>query len=518
MHPHRHPHLHRRDWLRLLGATAATAGTGLAAPQARTVDDTAARFAENLGRHPELLPLQGLPAHGPDELRCAALSVQGRWPEDLRGRFHRNGPALFEREGQRYHHWFDGDGMVQQFALAGRQISHHGRFVHTRKLQADRAAGRFVSGAFGTPIQLAVPVTGPDSVNAANTSVIEHGGRSLALWEGGSAYELAVDGLATRGPVVWQTGWAGVPFSAHPKLDRQGVLWNIGTWGDRIATYQIAPGGQLQRGQLARLPWAMGMVHDMAITARFFVVPLPPLRMDVAAVNQGVPLARAFAWHGREPLRLWVAPKDDIQQARVFELPAEFIFHVGNAWEDGEEIVLSYLASANADVLVHDIPAMMRGQARPHAAAGAASVVVRLNLRTGQASRVAGTDSSEFPRIHPRLNGERHRWQLTASAWRARGGAASNFFHGLALTDQDTGRTERYDFGDGALVEEHLWVAKPGARDERDAWLLGTHVDTRARVTRLSVFDARGLADGPLAVASLPYWLPLGFHGHFQAT
>lgn len=508
----------RRDCLQWLGATAATSVAAPWAHAASSNNSPVADFAAQARQHPKLWPLQGLPANGPDSLRCEALSVEGRWPDALRGRFHRNGPALFERDGQRYHHWFDGDGMVQQFSLNGRQISHQGRFVQTQKLQADRAAGRFVTATLGTPIKLEVPVTGPDSVNAANTSVIEHGGKLLALWEGGSAYELSVDDLRTRGPVAWQKDWAGAPFSAHPKLDAQGVLWNIGTWADKIATYQIAPNGKIQRGQVATLPWAGAMVHDMAITARFFVVPLPPLRMDIAAVSRGVPLEQAFAWHGQQPLRIWVAPKDDIQQARVFELPAEFIFHVGNAYEAGDEIVLSYVANANADVLTRNIPAMMRGEARPTAAVGAASVVVRLNLRTGQASRVAGTDSSEFPRIHPRLNGQRHRWQVAASQWRPRSGVDNSFFHGLTLTDQDSGRTERYDFGEHAIVEEHLWVAKPGGQDERDAWLLGTHFDSRAKVTKLSVFDARSLADGPLAVASLPYWLPLGFHGNFQGA
>ena len=53
------------------------------------------------------------------DLRCEALTVTGRWPAELRGRFYRNGPALNERDGQRYHHWFAGDGMVQQFSFSG---------------------------------------------------------------------------------------------------------------------------------------------------------------------------------------------------------------------------------------------------------------------------------------------------------------------------------------------------------------------------------------------------------------
>jgi len=34
----------------------------------------------------------------------------------------------------------------------------------------------------------------------------------------------------------------------------------------------------------------------------------------------------------------------------------------------------------------------------------------------------------------------------------------------------------------------------------------------------LSIFDCERLADGPVAQARLPYALPLGLHGFFQAA
>ena len=96
---------------------------------------------------------------------CEALLLRGRWPAELRGRFYRNGPALFERGAERYHHWFDGDGMVQQFSIGEGRISHRGRLVRTAKLKAEQQAGRFLMSAVGTVIDGGPPASGPDSFN-----------------------------------------------------------------------------------------------------------------------------------------------------------------------------------------------------------------------------------------------------------------------------------------------------------------------------------------------------------------
>ena len=58
-------------------------------------------------------------------------------------------------------------------------------------------------------------------------------------------------------------------------------------------------------------------------------------------------------------------------------------------------------------------------------------------------------------------------------------------------------------------------MPKPGGRDELDAWLLGTTFDAMQQRTVLNLLDARRVADGPIARATLPYVLPLGFHGNF---
>ena len=59
---------------------------------------------------PELAPLRGLAGEGLDAERTV---VEGRLPAALRGRYFRNGPGRMQRDGQRYRHRFDGDGVVQ---------------------------------------------------------------------------------------------------------------------------------------------------------------------------------------------------------------------------------------------------------------------------------------------------------------------------------------------------------------------------------------------------------------------
>ena len=105
---------------------------------------------------------------------------------------------------------------------------------------------------------------------------------------------------------------------------------------------------------------------------------------------------------------------------------------------------------------------------------------------------------------------------MTAAAWRpGADGKPSSWFHGLQLRDLESAQVQRYDYGRTTVVEEHIFVPKPGATHELDAWLLGTTFDTRRQVTRVNLLDARRLADGPIAQATLPYLLPYGFHGNF---
>jgi all-trans-8'-apo-beta-carotenal 15,15'-oxygenase len=505
--------MQRRDLL-IHGAALAT--TAAAAP-AFAKPAQASAFAKAVLAQPLMAPFKGVDDLTGDVDGTALM--RGRWPSELRGRFYRNGPALYERAGERYHHWFDGDGMVQQFTLGDGRVTHKGRLVRTAKLRAEQQAGRFLMNTVGTSIEGGPPGGGPDAYNVANTNAIEHAGRVLAMWEGGSAYGLNPSDLSTQGPITWRKDLQQMPFSAHPKVDAAGHLWNIGTSGPAVVVWHIDPAGQLVNVQVGKSPYPGGMVHDVAITERYIVVPLPPVSLDFNHPAGDGP--RRFAMKAGEPLRVLVMEKSDIQKQRVFELPAQMVFHVGNAFETADgQITLSYVGAPDAWFLDQGAVALMSAQ--PKKAGPVNNYVAMLDMRNGRAQlqdfSAADGGRVEFPRIDPRRIGRPARFLLNGAAWQPYPHRSGGMLHGLQMLDMQSGRTRRFDYGEHVVAEEHILVPKLGKSGELDAWLLGTTFDARRKATVLNVLDAAHIEDGPIAQAVLPYMLPLGFHGNFTAA
>jgi all-trans-8'-apo-beta-carotenal 15,15'-oxygenase len=455
---------------------------------------------------PELAPLRGLSGDGLD---AATTRVEGRLPAALRGRYFRNGPGLMQRAGQRYRHWFDGDGFVQAWTVGDGRASHLGRFVQTDKFSAEHAAGRFLLPAFGTAIRPERQVRGPDSVNTANTSVLMQGERLYALWEGGSAYELDPATLATRGVKTWAPELRGMPFSAHPKVETDGTVWNFGTAGGRLAVYQIDAAGGVRRHAVLDVG-APAMLHDFAVSRRHLVFLLAPITLDRGVLKAGGAMTDAMRWGGDQPTRVLIIDKADFSKRRVFEMPAALVFHFGNAWDDGRTLRLDYVESTPLLAFNAASEQMMRGK-RP-ARDVSTPRVLEIDLQAGRLRVAVRDEAVEFPVVDPRVVGQRHRfvWYPIAIDTGARWG-----FNGLMRLDIDSGARERFGFGDDVVVEEHVLVPRPGSAREGEGWLVGMGYDTRRQRSFLSVFDALRLSDGPLARAWLPYWVPYGFHGRF---
>ncbi|MGY2060942.1 carotenoid oxygenase family protein, partial [Nocardia gipuzkoensis] len=133
----------------------------------------------------------------PDELTSFELTVHGTLPEDLDGRYFRNGHN--PKPGVTPTHWFRGAGMLHGIRLSG------GR--------AEWYRNRWVK----TPYLDGVPFTGTElEVSPAATNIIFHGGRYLALQEANLPWEVTGE-LETVGTFDFG-GKLTSSMTAHPKV------------------------------------------------------------------------------------------------------------------------------------------------------------------------------------------------------------------------------------------------------------------------------------------------------------
>jgi hypothetical protein len=64
-------------------------------------------------------------------------------------------------------------------------------------------------------------------------------------------------------------------------------------------------------------------------------------------------------------------------------------------------------------------------------------------------------------------------------------------------------------------VQEPVFVPRPGGTAEDDGWVLAMLFDAGRMRSELAVFDARDIAQGPVARVKLEHHVPLGLHGSF---
>ena len=467
-------------------------------------------FTDALARDPRLI---GFASARAEELAAPLTTLSGRLPPELAGVLWRNGPAEHERFGHRYGHWFDGDGMVQAFTFTGTGVSHRARILDTPKRRRETRAGKRILPTFSTLPPHHLPVLGPDDMNAANTSMLAHAGRLMALWEGGSALAIDPETLAAGRFIDWSPDLAGIPFSAHPKVESDGTLWNIGyapAPRPMLLFYRIDRTGRLVQANV--IPMApLGVVHDFVVTARHLVVLLTPFVLDLDLFASGhVSLLDAHVWRPALGVRVLTVNKDSLELAGGYELPPGFHFHHGNGWEEANGTIRLDLCQAPDPAFVtEDLRAVMRGEWR---FSSAHPRYCRIVLRPNGTAEVDHTAPgvAEFPRIDERRTGIRHRMTFAVTGSGAEGDWP---FSRVSRLELDTGTIDAWSYPRHQIAEEHVFV--PRSEAEGDGWLVGPFLDVRRRVTGLSVFEAARLADGPVWQGALPYPLPLGLHGTF---
>lgn len=436
--------------------------------------------------------------------RQALRKLHGKAPADLAGTLFRNGPAKFHRPGGSVGHWFDGDGLVRSFQIRDGQASLAARFVDTAKRRADTKADAMITPGFGTSAGKGAAVGSSDDISPANTSVMMAGKELWALWEAGSPVAMNPETLDTIAPKVLRPDLARMPFLAHPRVEPNGRVWNLGQSGRRALVWRLAPGGALEAADMIDLGRA-SYIHDFTATDRHLVIVLQPWIQERFVA----PVVRSYDWKPELGTRILVIDKDDLSKRREFEAPPLFFFHLGDAWSD-KDGTIRFDAAIDQDpsFALNGAMALMQGKA----VGSSDGKMVLISLRPDGRVDVDRPDLvGEFPRVDPRFAGQ----SRTRTAHLTKGSPNHPVLRAVAVTDWKRGRTDSFDFGPNQITEEVVFVPRKGGTEEFDGWLVGSTINITAKHTELHVFDARRVAEGPVVSWAADRALPMTFHGVF---
>lgn len=487
------PDMNRRQMLfaaLAAGAAASTLG-GIITPDQALAGAAPADWTLGVADVDADIPLQSL------------TRISGRLPAGFGGTLYRNGPAKFRRGGSAAGHWFDGDGLIRRFHFDDGKATLNARFADTPKRRLEEKLNAMVTPGFGTKGTDQASVNGPDDANSGNTSILPVGDEIWALWEGGSPVRMNAETLETLGMKTFRRDLKSMPFSAHPRVQPDGTVWNLGGGGKKASVWQVKRDGSLGAFQMIDLP-RPSYFHDFTATARHIIIVLQPWLQE----GFSFPLSETLKWRPEKGTQILVLDKDDLTKRRTYDVPTFAFFHLGDAWEE-KDGTIRFDGAFEADPTFGQKAAsgLLRGEFIKSPPPILTQVVLRPD---GKADVLPTGIRAEFPSNDKRVAGLPRRYTTHVTKYRQ-----TPFPHAIGLWDWVSGKDDVHDFGDHHLVEEFLFV--PKGAGERSGWLVGTTLNLKAKATEVHVIDAAHVSRGPIASFRANMPLPLGFHGAFSA-
>ncbi len=486
--------------------------------------------------------LEGFLAPVSAEVTATDLSVTGHIPDYLDGRYLRNGPNPAAEVDPATYHWFSGDGMVHGVALRDGQARwYRNRWV--RSLSVCAALGE-------QPPQRLNPRAGMLSLGA-NTNVLTHAGRTLALVEGGVAnYELT-DELDTVGSCDFDGTLAG-GYAAHPHRDpHTGELHAVSysfARGNTVQYSVIDTDGRARRTVDIEVSGSP-MMHDFSLTDKYVVLYDLPVTFDPvqalparmprwlsaparlalqsligrvrvpspisAMVNRGPTHTdrMPYAWDPKYPARIGVMPRDGGNaDVRWFDIEPCYVYHPLNAYSEVVD---------GAEILVLDVVRYSRMFDRDRRGPGDSRPTLdrwTINLATGAVSSERRDDRpQEFPRINETLTGARHRFGYAVGLDGGYlTGGASGMTTALYKHDYASGSSTVAPLDRDLVIGEMSFVPDPAATSEDHGILIGYGYHRGRDEGQLLLLDAQ--TGESVATVHLPQRVPIGFHGNWAPT
>lgn len=406
------------------------------------------------------------------------LKVIGHIPESLQGALLRNGANPQSGESA---HWFLGNGMLHGVRLeAGQAKWYRNRYVKTPLyLKPD---GDVMDGL------------GDMTMSAANTNVIQHAGKIMALEEGHWPFVVSND-LETLGPNNYGGKLEGA-MTAHPKIcPETGELlaFSYGMTPPYLTYLRASASGELLQTEQITVPGAT-MIHDFNVTRNFVIfMDLPAVWNFEGMATTGLPIL----WDESYGARLGVMPREGGNADVVwYEIDPCYVFHPLNAYENGDKIVI--------DVCRMD-DTMKPGSSAP-------PMLYRwvIDQASGRVTETQLDDRVvDFPRVADAVVGLKHQYGYCAAF-----AGSAPYGEGLIKYDLEAGTSE-YRHLDGGQASEAVFVKDPVASDEDGGFVLSYVYQPEIDQSEVLILNAQDMLGEAVARIQIPARVPAGFHGNW---
>lgn len=421
-----------------------------------------------------------------EEITEHNLEIKGEVPRDLNGLFVRNGMNPVSGYSD---HWFFGNGMLHGIYLENGKASYKNRYVKTPYYENDLN----VISSFGDL-----------SASPANTHIVNHAGKLLALEETSLPWELNRD-LETIGVEDYK-GKLNTAMTAHPRVcpeTEEMLFFAYSMMGEPYLYYhRVSKQGELVQTEAIEIPRPV-MMHDWNITRNYVVFMDLPIVSDMdLAVSTGSP----FGFKPECGARLGAMPRDgNNSDVRWFDIDPCFVFHSFNSFEEGNKIIL--YVSRQQEAMVGGFKDIYGGE----------KTVARLwrwiiDLENGMVSEEQLDDGAcDFPRVNDNRIGLHTEYgycmQIKTDV------ESLTFGETLFKYHLESGKRTDHHLGSNVAGGEPVFAPKPGSTKEDQGWILSLVHDRNTRKSKLVIVDAEAFDQEPVAEVMIPQRVPYGAHG-----
>lgn len=413
-----------------------------------------------------------------EETSTTDLKVLGEIPRELNGRLLRNGANPKSGWSD---HWFLGDGML------------HG--VEIREGSANWYKNRYVkTPMFLDPNSDVMSSFGDMSRSTANTHVIHHAGKIMALEEGHWPF-IIDEQLETIGPNNYEGKLKG-SMTAHPKVcPETGELLAFGySMTPPYLTYlRVSASGKLVQIEPISVKGAT-MIHDFNVTRNHVIfMDLPAVWNLEGMAETGLPVL----WDESYGARLGVMPRNGgDQDITWYEIDPCYVFHPLNSYEDGDKIIIDVCRMEDT---------MKPGSSSP-------PLLFRwvIDRSKGTVTETQLDDRmADFPRVCDSKVGLKHQYGYCAAF-----APSKPFADGFLKYDLEKNNSAFHNLR-GGQGSEPVFVKNPGDELEDSGWVLSYVFRPETETSEIVILNAQEFEEEPVARIQIPVRVPAGFHGNW---